>query len=328
MKSQSQDMRKMNEYTPSIDKLNRLRDSIVANMVGVISFLQKEYPGIVILEDLKKSSLDKHFEAHNENISRRLEYKLFQKFQTLGLVPPHLKDIIALRDQTHQEQEEKITKAFLKKLPKDKNVEENDTYDKYTKEELEALKKTYDNEYKQVNAKVRKEENFTYQLGAIVFTDEYNTSKNCPYCNGKLDKNPKVLDIEKFQQHRFLCGDRKSFCKFDTYWFVDESLHKTDAECFEEVKPKSLKDVDSFKEINDPDKVAAYNVAKKVTKPGDIKSWTEIEVETKQDIGSSGKREEKSQNQHSSQTKKKDGKPPINKDSPLTDFFSNYQNKK
>ena len=43
------------------DKINHLRNALVANMIGVIGFLQKKYPGFIILEDLNKNLINKHF---------------------------------------------------------------------------------------------------------------------------------------------------------------------------------------------------------------------------------------------------------------------------
>lgn len=192
---------KQYEHTPSILKINHLRDAITANMVGVICHLQKEYPGFIILEDLTTSMIDKHFLQHNENNSRRLENALYNKFQTLGLAPPHIKNMIELR---------------------------------------EAGKKLC-------------------QFGAIVFVPEKNTSKDCPYCEQLLEKQyKKETDNEKFMQQRFLCRN----CNFDTYFFKPEKERAKD------YKPtvnegNHIEEFNLLKDINDNDKVAAYNVAKK-----------------------------------------------------------------
>ena len=186
------------DHKPSIEKLNHLRDSIVANMIGVISFLQRKenYPGFVILEDLSKDEIDKHFDNLNVNISRRLEFGLFSKFQTMGLVPPHVKNLIEIRESKRGSEK-------------------------------------------------------SYQFGAIVFVDEKGTSTECPYCEERL-KRPEEMSKEKwreyrddlkFSKHRFICEEHKgSECKFDT----------------DDIKYGFLK------EINDPDKVASFNVAKKI----------------------------------------------------------------
>ena len=187
------------DHTPPILKINHLRAAITANMVGVISFLKKSYPGFVILEDLKKGESNHDFFNNNINIVRRLENALYSKFQSLGLVPPHVKDIIRLR---------------------------KDNKDKLS------------------------------QIGAIIFVDEKNTSKNCPYCE-KTQKNDGDL---KFKQHRFVCKD----CGFDTYLFKPKEKwaknHKP------EVKESDRNKFVNFKDINDPDKVAAYNIAKESIK--------------------------------------------------------------
>ena len=232
-KSKDREERKSNLHTPTLEKLNRLRDSITANMIGVIFHLQKSYPGFVLLEDLGMKTIQKHFDEHNQNISRRLEWALFKKFQTLGQVPPHLKDVITLREQ-------------LRKESKEDNIE--------------------------------KKKKGIFQLGALIFVDKENTSKNCPRCEAKQEpknkKRKKEFDEQKFEERRFVCGDNAP-CGFDT---------------------KELNPEDCFYPIDDPDKVAAYNTAKRVQSPDDIRK---IE-ETKKDEGS--------KKDSSSQSKKSSGK--------------------
>jgi len=77
----------------SIEKINHLRDAITANMVGIIAFLFKQYPGIINLENL----VETHSKKNNENIERRLEWSLYKKFQKFGLVPPQLRQTVLLR---------------------------------------------------------------------------------------------------------------------------------------------------------------------------------------------------------------------------------------
>ena len=229
---------KDDHHTPTILQINHLRDAITANMVGVICHLQKSYPGFVILEDLGESDIKKHFLQSNENISRRLENALYNKFQSLGLVPPHVKDIICLREDIRKKQKEQNKKA---KSEQNKTVKSS-------------------------------------QIGAIVFVDESETSKTCPYCeekqeSDKLDKNEKSefkkkKEDEKFRQQRFICGD-SSPCGFDTYHFKPKE-ERMENYAPEINKASYKKEFDLFKDINDPDKVAAYNVAKKITNPSKI----------------------------------------------------------
>ena len=187
-----------NEHTPSIQKINHLRDALVANMVGVISHLQKKYHGLIVLENLSKDTIDEHFSQHNENISRRLEKALYNKFQTLGLVPPHVKDIIQLREEQNLD-----------------------------------------------------------QIGVISFVSEENTSKTCPYCEEITNQDNDL----KFNQKRFLC--KKEQCGFDTYFFKDEKDRVQNYKPSLNIKNKNKEEFKKFKDIDDPDKVAAFNVAKK-----------------------------------------------------------------
>ena len=218
-----------NKHVPSIEKINHLRDALVANMVGVIMYLQQDYPGIVMLEDLDMEKIEKHFKQLNINISRRLEFALYRKFQSLGKAPPHLKDLIQRRERLHAKRKQEIN---------------------------EAADKQY-----------RSRKNFSSQIGAIVFVDEYNTSKNCPYCGESISWKSNIADKLKFKQHRFSCG-KESSCGFDTDRFA-ESPH-AEPPLARPSQGEPTPDFEVFREINDPDKVAAYNVA------GKIQDWTKI----------------------------------------------------
>ena len=200
-------------HTPEILQINHLRDAITANMVGVICHLQKTYPGFVILEDLEPGRINRVSDGFqdDENIARRLENALYNKFQALGSVPPHVKDIIQLREDVRKQQ---------------KN-------------------------------------NKSSQIGVIVFVDEKNTSKNCPYCEEKVN----ISSDEKYRQQRFICKSKK--CGFDTYFFKNEKERVKDHN--PKVNLNNFKEeFKTFKDINDPDKVAAYNIAKKLRTSNEI----------------------------------------------------------
>ena len=257
-----------NKHVPPIKKINHLRDALVANMVGVIMHLQQRYPGIVILEDLDTNLIQEHFQGLNINISRRLEFALYRKFQSLGKVPPHLKDLIERRERLHakhkQEIDEAADKEYQKWLrkPKNKNASTSDKEKQKT------------GCWNQANAEIRKKKKFSSQIGAIVFVDKYKTSQNCPYCGesmkwkGKKDSEGKDITHKlKFEQHRFSCGKKPS-CGFDTGHFKE--IQYTEPPLAQPSQGGPTPDFKAFREIDDPDKVAAYNVAKK------IEDWTEI----------------------------------------------------
>ncbi len=206
-------------HTPSILQINHLRDAITANMVGVVVHLQKTYEGFIILEDLDKEEMNKH-----------LESALYNKFQALGWIPPHIKDVIQLRKSVREQQ--KSDKSIIK----------------------------------------------SSQLGVIIFVDPSCTSKNCPCCGENQTKhnNPDM----KLRQHRFICKS----CGFDTYYFYPQEKQVEDPNPEvdgEKEKFQFLKDVD------DPDKVAAYNIAKKIIKVEDIGKWDyhcpRIKIKTEQE---------------------------------------------
>ena len=196
--SSSKSFESSNKHTSSINKLNHLRDAVVANMIGVLFHLQKFYRGFIILEDLSESMIGKHFEQHEFNIERKLETALFQKLETIGFVPPHLKDVINFRE---------------------------------------------------TNKEVK-------QFGAIFFVNETGTSQNCPFCENPWNWGHK--GELKYKERRYICGKHdQSECFFDT---------------------KSVEEKYKFlREIDDPDKVAAYNVAKKVKTFDDLKKLNKKE---------------------------------------------------
>ncbi len=233
-------------HTPEILQINHLRDAITANMVGVICHLQKTYPGFVILEDLDPGKVNRVSDGFqdDENIARRLENALYNKFQALGSVPPHVKDIIQLREDVRDEQQKcavniNTIEDNIKKVKEELNKLNEKTpqniIDKY-KRELKVL----EDQKSQYNKNFVK----SSQIGVIVFVDEKNTSQNCPYCEKgqpASEKNKK----KKFQEKQFVC----QLCGFNT-----QNLNKEHI----------------LKDINDPDKVAAYNIAKKLKTSNEI----------------------------------------------------------
>lgn len=89
-------------------KLNQLKSSLVANAIGVIDFLYKQYKerfkgeGLIVKEFKGESDVDKMREKFSINIYRMLEMKLYQKFQNYGLVPP-IKNIIEIREEDKED---------------------------------------------------------------------------------------------------------------------------------------------------------------------------------------------------------------------------------
>ena len=217
-----EELKKRNEsHTPSILKINQLRSALTANAIGIITHLYKEHPGFVLLEDLQK--INPQFQ-YDKGIYRKLENALYSKFQSIGLVPPHTKNLIDLREE-------------LRKREKEKNN--------------------------------TNKENQSAQIGAIVFVPETDTSQDCPHC-GEKSKHKIPKEDLKFRQHRFICTE----CHFDTYLFKDPG-ERTKNYC-PKISEKSEEKQSNFQyleTIDDPDKVAAYNIAKKITDPYQIKKW-------------------------------------------------------
>ena len=245
-----------NHHVPPISRINHLRDALVANMLGVISHLQQHYPGIVVLEDLKKDTINKHFQDLNIDISRPLERALYRKFQTLGQVPPHLKGVTQLREKIHADQEREL-ETKVEKAYEEWEANNRDKSEKRKKSEKRNL-------YNKL-----KGDTTPMQIGAIVYVDEQNTSKACPYCGKKMDwGDKKIDDVVKFEQHRFSCNNQRKHksCGFDTDNFTGKKHEAPPLPPLPEPEPNFA----PFHELDDPDKIAAYNVAKKVP------HWQEI----------------------------------------------------
>ena len=77
------------QYSQSIvlDKINNLRSALSANITGILAFLHKQNNGLIILEQGQKQK------KREESIAGSLEWALYRKFQTEGLVPPQLKEV-------------------------------------------------------------------------------------------------------------------------------------------------------------------------------------------------------------------------------------------
>ena len=83
-------------------KINHLKQSIVANAVGIIDFLYKQYKqrfggeGLIVKEGFDTNKVADDLEKFSGNIYRILERRLYQKFQNYGLVPP-IKSLLSVR---------------------------------------------------------------------------------------------------------------------------------------------------------------------------------------------------------------------------------------
>lgn len=88
----------------TIDKINNLRDALCANAVGILNHLQKQYFGMMFLENLDINNKTKRTSEFSGNLASRIEWKLLQKFQTLSLVPPNYKQAMTLQSKKEIDQ--------------------------------------------------------------------------------------------------------------------------------------------------------------------------------------------------------------------------------
>lgn len=85
-------------------KINHLKQSVVANAIGVIDFLYSYYKektgceGLMVKEGFDTNKVADGLEKFSGNIYRILERKLYQKFQNYGLVPP-IKSLMSVRGE-------------------------------------------------------------------------------------------------------------------------------------------------------------------------------------------------------------------------------------
>lgn len=88
----------------SIEKVNNLRDSICANMVWVISYLQNDFPWMIFFENKNIKWKIWDFKNNATSLWSRIELKLLQKFSSLSLVLPIYKQALSLQDEKFLEQ--------------------------------------------------------------------------------------------------------------------------------------------------------------------------------------------------------------------------------
>ncbi|MFA4834067.1 MAG: hypothetical protein WC619_04465 [Patescibacteria group bacterium] len=81
-----------------IEKINHLKNALCANAVGVINYLQQKYFGIVAFENLDMANKNQRISEFSGYLGSMIELKLLQKFQTLSLVPPGLKQVMSLQN--------------------------------------------------------------------------------------------------------------------------------------------------------------------------------------------------------------------------------------
>lgn len=85
-------------------RINHLKQSVVANAIGVIDFLYNYYKkktegeGLIVKEGFDTKKVADGLEKFSGNIYRILERKLYQKFQNYGLVPP-IKSLMSVRTE-------------------------------------------------------------------------------------------------------------------------------------------------------------------------------------------------------------------------------------
>jgi hypothetical protein len=88
-------------------QITDVKRALVANVIGVIDLLYKQYKqrcggeGLVVKEAFDTKMVEEGIEKFSGNIYRILERKLYQKFQNYGLVPP-IKSLLTVRGEKEE----------------------------------------------------------------------------------------------------------------------------------------------------------------------------------------------------------------------------------
>jgi|GEM_PF-1746965 len=165
-----------NISTEQLDlKFVNVKNALVANAVGVIDLLYKQYKerlggeGLIAKEGFDTKKVEEDMEKFSGNIYRILERKLYQKFQNYGLVPP-IKNLMAVR----------ADKVEISEAEKSK-IRENCKISKIDPE----------------NEIIKRNKTLILRLGSIAFVNDADTSQECPACGTKSKE--KHVD-------NFICG--------------------------------------------------------------------------------------------------------------------------
>ena len=178
----------------TIEKINHLRDAIAANIVGIIAHLYGQFPGAIGLENLDKATIKSPFLKSNEDISRHLEWRLYNKFQNKGLVPPRIKEPILLRETKSINQfgviffiEKDFTSSACPVCGKIVNISYKNN---------QKCDKRYQNEHEHELSQEAKE---CIKRKNKELNERYEDNKNkkrlfqCPHCGFDTEKNPKGM---------------------------------------------------------------------------------------------------------------------------------------
>lgn len=193
LKNYLKDLQKFNRERDilTIEKINHLRDALASNIIGIISHLYQQFPGIIALENLSENDVNKHFMKSNENISRRLEWRLYNKFQTQCLVPPHIKETILLRETKSVNQFGLI--QFVPEEYTSQTCPQCGKIATCTYKDNKVLDKTYLNRYKNRLSAQEKEDIKKKNKELKEIYKRYKVQEGrfkCPYCNFDTIKHP------------------------------------------------------------------------------------------------------------------------------------------
>ncbi len=92
---QSKDIDSYQEEDISIHDIENLKNALCANIIWIIFFLQKEYPGRIIVRNFHQNRNNLSI----ENLDKKIEEKILQKLSSLSLIPSNYKYIFELKEQ-------------------------------------------------------------------------------------------------------------------------------------------------------------------------------------------------------------------------------------
>lgn len=225
----------------NIDAINKTKNVIVGNMIGVLKKIYDRYPCYFAFEDFDPSSMESK-KMHNEgDVYRLLERSIYSKFKTDGMIPA-INEIIRIKDEVAQKST--IDENNLKTL---KQVGIVKYVNKSTTSKMCPIcGKGYDNKYYKVDKERQlyfcSKPDCRFVNFEPVLDSTISVSPNCPIC-GKVaydDENNRLLDFERGIY----------YCKHCRYLHINGYTQEL---------------VDKYNHLyslNTNDKIAGFNIAK------------------------------------------------------------------
>lgn len=80
------------------EEINSLRKAISSNIVGIVSYLQDIFPGIIVLENLSKETRENHIKQENFVLDSQIDWMVYRKLETKEFCPPSINNFKFIKD--------------------------------------------------------------------------------------------------------------------------------------------------------------------------------------------------------------------------------------